>query len=97
MVVRLTQQDRRKLDELRRIKFLATAALVLCFGVMVIAKLLEAGYPWLAAVAAFATAFTAAFTFFAVIAACIGLGRCGASNGRDSEVPVSYGRSYTSG
>lgn len=58
MVVRLNQEDRRKLDELRRIKFLATAALVLCFGTMVVAKLLEAGYPWLAAVAAFAEAAT---------------------------------------
>ena len=58
MVVRVNQQDRRKLDELRRIKFLATATLALCFGVMVVAKLFEAGYPWLAAFATFAEAAT---------------------------------------
>ena len=56
MVVSLKPHERRKLDQLRRIKFLATAVLVLCLGVMVVAKLLEAGYPWLAAVAAFAEA-----------------------------------------
>ncbi|MEL7462819.1 MAG: DUF445 family protein [Pseudomonadota bacterium] len=58
MVVTLNPEDRRKLDELRRIKFLATAMLVFCFGTMIVAKLLEAGYPWLAAVAAAAEAAT---------------------------------------
>lgn len=58
MTVSISPQERRKLDELRRVKFLATATLALCFGVMLIAKLLEAGYPWLAAVAAFAEAAT---------------------------------------
>ncbi|MEM7268223.1 MAG: DUF445 family protein [Pseudomonadota bacterium] len=57
-MINVNPDDRRKLDQLRRIKFLATATLVLCFGVMIIAKLLEAGYPWLAAVAAFAEAAT---------------------------------------
>lgn len=58
MTVSISPQERRKLDELRRVKFLATATLALCFGVMLIAKLLEAGFPWLAAVAAFAEAAT---------------------------------------
>lgn len=58
MTVSISPQERRKLDELRRVKFLATVTLALCFGVMLIAKLLEAGYPWLAAVAAFAEAAT---------------------------------------
>ena len=58
MPVTVNPEDRRKLDELRKIKFLATATLVLCFGTMIVAKLLEAGYPWLAAVAAFAEAAT---------------------------------------
>ena len=58
MVVTLNPEDRRKLDELRRIKFLATATLVFCFGTMIVAKLLGAGYPWLAAVAAAAEAAT---------------------------------------
>ena len=56
MAVILKPHERRKLDQLRRVKFLATGVLILCLGVLVVAKLLEAGYPWLAAVAAFAEA-----------------------------------------
>ncbi len=58
MVVSLNPQDRRKLDELRRIKFLATTVLVVCFFTLIITKLLEANYPSLAIVAAFAEAAT---------------------------------------
>lgn len=58
MVVSLNPQDRRKLDELRRIKFLATTVLVVCFFTLIIAKLLEANYPGLAIIAAFAEAAT---------------------------------------
>ncbi len=58
MVVSLNPQDRRKLDELRRIKFLATTVLVVCFFTLIITKLLEASYPGLAIVAAFAEAAT---------------------------------------
>ena len=58
MVVSLNPQDRRKLDELRRIKFLATTVLVVCFFTLIITKLLEANYPGLAIIAAFAEAAT---------------------------------------
>ena len=58
MVVSLNPQDRRKLDELRRTKFLATLVLVVCFFTLIITKLLEADYPGLAIVAAFAEAAT---------------------------------------
>lgn len=58
MVVSLNPQDRRKLDELRRVKFLATTVLVVCFFTLIIAKLLEANYPGLAIIAAFAEAAT---------------------------------------
>ena len=58
MVVSLNPQDRRKLDELRRVKFLATTVLVVCFFTLIITKLLEANYPGLAIIAALAEAAT---------------------------------------
>ena len=58
MAVSLNPQDRRKLDELRRIKFLATTVLVVCFFTLIITKLLAANYPSLAIIAAFAEAAT---------------------------------------
>ncbi|MDG1971376.1 MAG: DUF445 family protein, partial [Paracoccaceae bacterium] len=58
MAVSLNPQDRRKLDELRRIKFLATTVLVVCFFTLIITKLLAANYPSLATIAAFAEAAT---------------------------------------
>ena len=58
MVVSLSPQDRRKLDELRRIKLLATASLAFCFGLMVLAKIMEARNPQLGPLIAFAEAAT---------------------------------------
>ena len=58
MAVSLNPQDRRKLDEMRRIKFLATTVLVVCFFTLIITKLLAANYPSLAIIAAFAEAAT---------------------------------------
>jgi len=56
MAVTLSPQDRRKLDELRRVKFLATSALGLCLTVLVVAKVNDTGHAGVAAVAAFAEA-----------------------------------------
>ncbi|UVK36517.1 DUF445 domain-containing protein [Mesorhizobium sp. AR10] len=47
-----------KLSALRRTKFVATAALVLCVLVFAVAKAFESHYPWLGFVAAFAEAAT---------------------------------------
>lgn len=47
-----------RLEDLQRIKLLATLVLVSCFVAMVAAKLLEDRYPWLAVVVAFAEAAT---------------------------------------
>ncbi len=58
MVNQLSVDDQEKLAQLRRVKALATGVLVLCFLAMVCAKLLEAKYPSLAFVAAFAEAAT---------------------------------------
>lgn len=52
------EADQAKLIELRRVKFLATGILFLCFLVMIAAKVLEVHYPYLAFVAAFAEAAT---------------------------------------
>ncbi|MEO0682825.1 MAG: DUF445 domain-containing protein, partial [Pseudomonadota bacterium] len=56
MVVSLSPQDRRKLDELRRVKFLATTALGVCLAVLATAKINDTGHTGVAAVAAFAEA-----------------------------------------
>ncbi|MDP3895106.1 MAG: DUF445 family protein [Mesorhizobium sp.] len=48
--------DAEKLAALRRIKFLATSALVLCLAVFLAARALQGGYPLLSFVAAFAEA-----------------------------------------
>ncbi len=58
MVQALNPEDRRKLDELRRVKLMATLALVACVCLLVISKSLESSYPALAFVAAFAEAAT---------------------------------------
>ena len=58
MVQALSPEERRKLDELRRVKMLATLALVGCVVLLVISKSLESSYPALAVVAAFAEAAT---------------------------------------
>lgn len=50
--------DAEKLAALRRTKFLATAALVACVCVFVVAKSLQGRWPWLGFVAAFAEAAT---------------------------------------
>ncbi|MEM7060529.1 MAG: DUF445 family protein [Pseudomonadota bacterium] len=50
--------EEERLLRLRRIKVLATLVLVACFGVMVVAKLFEAGFPELAIIVAFAEAAT---------------------------------------
>lgn len=57
----LTPDESLKLAELRRIKRLATGVLILCFAVLVAAKLAEARWPdsvWLGYIAAFAEAAT---------------------------------------
>ncbi|MEM7545735.1 MAG: DUF445 family protein [Pseudomonadota bacterium] len=58
MVQALNEEERRKLEELRRVKMMATLALVICVCVLVISKSLESSYPALAFVAAFAEAAT---------------------------------------
>ena len=58
LVQNLGPDELQKLAQLKRIKRLATLVLVLCFLVMVVAMLLEARYPALAFVAAFAEAAT---------------------------------------
>ncbi|WP_245415868.1 MULTISPECIES: DUF445 domain-containing protein [Mesorhizobium] len=50
--------DSQKIAALRRTKFVATSALVLCVAVFAAAKLMQASYPWLGYVAAFAEAAT---------------------------------------
>lgn len=52
----LTPEDRRKLDELRRVKLMATLALAGCVALLLAAKLLEPAAPWLVYVVAFAEA-----------------------------------------
>src|SRR4029078_6355754 len=47
-----------KLSALRRTKFIATAALVLCVLVFALSKSFQSSYPWLGFVAAFAEAAT---------------------------------------
>ena len=54
----LSSEDRAKLAQLKRVKFLATLVLILCFLVMVGAKALAAPYPAFSFVAAFAEAAT---------------------------------------
>ncbi len=54
----LSSEDRAKLAQLKRVKFLATLVLILCFLVMVGAKALAAHWPALSFVAAFAEAAT---------------------------------------
>lgn len=54
----LGQDELQKLAQVKRIKLLATLVLILCFTVMVIAMLLEARYPAMGFVAAFAEAAT---------------------------------------
>ncbi|MEM8753309.1 MAG: DUF445 family protein, partial [Pseudomonadota bacterium] len=56
MVSTLSPEDRRKLDELRKVKLLATLALGGCVLALIAAKALEPRYPWLAVVVAFAEA-----------------------------------------
>lgn len=56
MVVALSPEERRKLDELRRVKALATAALAGCVLLLVAAKLLEPAFPGLVYLVAFAEA-----------------------------------------
>ncbi|MEO0329960.1 MAG: DUF445 family protein [Pseudomonadota bacterium] len=57
-MLELGPEEQRKLSALSRVKLFATLVLVACFVVMVITKLLEAHYPWLAIVVAFAEAAT---------------------------------------
>ncbi|MGI9354271.1 MAG: DUF445 domain-containing protein [Rhizobiaceae bacterium] len=54
----LSSEDRAKLAQLKRIKFLATLVLILCFFIMVGAKAVAAQWPALSFVAAFAEAAT---------------------------------------
>jgi uncharacterized membrane-anchored protein YjiN (DUF445 family) len=56
--VRFDADAAAKLSALRRTKFIATAALVLCVLVFALAKSFENSYPWLGFVAAFAEAAT---------------------------------------
>jgi uncharacterized membrane-anchored protein YjiN (DUF445 family) len=53
-----TRADAEKITALRRTKFVATSALVLCVIIFAAAKLLEGRYPWLGFVAAFFEAAT---------------------------------------
>ena len=52
----LTAEDAGKITALRRIKMVATAALVVCIAVFALAKSFESQVPWLSFVAAFAEA-----------------------------------------
>lgn len=56
--VRFDADGAAKLSALRRIKFIATAALAFCVLVFALAKSFEGSYPWLGFVAAFAEAAT---------------------------------------
>lgn len=56
MAVTLNPQDRRKLAELRRIKIIATSALVVCFAVLMATRVWVDDVPGLILVAAFAEA-----------------------------------------
>lgn len=56
VVVASVQDDRVKLAALRRVKIIATLALVLCVAVFLVARAFENAIPWLAYVAAFAEA-----------------------------------------
>lgn len=56
VVVASAQDDRAKLAALRRVKIIATLALVLCVAVFLVARAFENAIPWLAYVAAFAEA-----------------------------------------
>ena len=58
MVQHLGPEEQEKLNQLARVKRLATLVLALCFLVMVGAMILEAHYPALGFVAAFAEAAT---------------------------------------
>lgn len=56
MAVTLNEQDRQKLAQLRRVKIVATSALVACFVVLIAARAFTSDIPSLAIVAAFAEA-----------------------------------------
>ena len=53
---RFSQADEAKIEALKRTKFLATAALVLCVVIFLVAKMLETRWPLLGFVAAMAEA-----------------------------------------